>query len=250
MTFRDHFSAHAADYGRYRPTYPPALFAWLAAVAPGKRVAWDCATGNGQAATGLAPHFETVIATDASEKQLAHAVPVPNVTYRLARSEQSGLPDRSTDLVTVAQAIHWFEFDAFYAEVRRVARPGGLLAAWTYVLLEIDPEVDAITNELWGETLKDDWPPERRYVDEAYRTLPFPFEEVQAPAFEMEVSWDLDEVVGYLSTWSAVRKFVARMGYDPLEAVWERLEKAWGDPAKKRRVRWPVILRVGRAGRG
>jgi SAM-dependent methyltransferase len=246
LTFPDHFSAQAADYGRYRPTYPVPLFEWLASAAPARRLVWDCATGNGQAAIGLAPHFESVLATDASENQLSHAAQHPRIAYRLAQAEASGLPDGCADLVTVAQALHWFHFDSFYEEVRRVLAPGGVFAAWTYVLFSVEPRFDVIVRRLWSDTLKDDWPPERRYVDEEYRTLPFPFEPIAAPPFLMEAWWSLEEVVGYLRTWSAIRRFVARVGHDPLEVVSDEMMRAWGDPEEKRLMRWPLILKVGR----
>lgn len=247
MTFKDHFSTHAGGYARYRPRYPAELFAFLASVSPGRRLAWDCATGNGQAAVGLADHFEQVIATDASARQIGEAEPHPRVTYRTGLAERSGLDGGSVDLTTVAQALHWFDFDAFFAEARRVAAPGGLLAVWVYDLLRVAPAVDAVLLRYHEEIVGPHWPPERKWVDERYQSIPFPFEEIPAPAFEMRAEWTLDDLTGYLGTWSAAKRYQKERGEDPLDLIRPDLEAAWGGPAA-REIRWPLILRVGKAG--
>lgn len=244
--FNDHFSGHARDYGRFRPTYPPALFAALAACAPGRRLAWDCATGNGQAAVPLADWFDEVVATDASAEQIARAPTVPRVRFAVAPAHASGLPDRSVDLVTVAQALHWFDLDAFWAEVRRVAVPGGVVAAWCYALFEIDPAVDAVVLRLYDDVVGADWPPERRHIESGYATLPWPWAPVVLPDLRMDAEWDLDAVLGYLGTWSATRRHRARTGVDPVGLVAADLAAAWGDPRAKRRVSWPLHVRAGR----
>lgn len=247
MSFKDHFSGHAADYAAARPGYPAALFDYLAALPARHELAWDCGTGNGQAALHLAERFARVIATDASAEQLAQARPQPRIEYRQAPAESSGLAGGSVDLVTVAQALHWFEFDRFYAEVRRVLAPGGALAVWTYKLLSVTPEVDRILVPFATRTVGPYWPPERRYVDEEYRTLPFPLAEEPAPRFVGVEHWDLGRLLSYVSTWSSVKRYTRSQGEDPLPALAEALTGAWGDPAQVRAVSLPIYLRVGRA---
>ena len=246
MTFKDHFSGHAASYAAYRPGYPPALFDFVFTLTPGRALAWDCATGNGQAALSLAEVFERVVATDASRQQLDNAIPHPRIEYRVATAESSGLPDGSVDLLTVAQAAHWFDFDRFYAEARRVLRPGGAIALWTYNLLRGTPEVSALVDRLAREIAGAYWPPERRWVDEEYRTLPFAFPEIEAPVFEHSESWDLPRLVAYLRTWSANVRYQAATGKDPIELVENELAEAWGDPAEPRTLTWPIYMRAGR----
>ncbi|MBX6331658.1 MAG: class I SAM-dependent methyltransferase [Gemmatimonadaceae bacterium] len=244
--FKDHFSGHAAAYAGHRPRYPAALFEYLASVAPGRARALDCATGNGQAAVGLAAYFDAVIATDASAQQIAHAEPHPRVVYRVARAEDSAVDTHSVDLVTIAQALHWLDHAAFYAEVRRVLRPGGVLAAWCYMHMEIAPEVDAVVRSYYEDTVGGDWPPERRLIEEGYRTIPFPFTELEPPPFAMTTQWTRQQVMGYLSTWSATRAYQARTGRDPLPDVERALAAHWPDAHEARLVRWPLALRVGR----
>lgn len=246
-SFADHFSAVAAGYARFRPRYPAALFDWLAAMAPAHGRAWDCATGSGQAAVALAAYFDAVVATDASAAQLAHAEPHPRVEYRVAPAESSGLEPGSADLVSVAQALHWFAVPRFYAEARRVLRPGGVLAVWCYARPRVDDarlqrELDA----LHDETLAGCWPAERRLVEEGYHSLDFPFVETAAPAFEMRARLTLDALAGYLRTWSATQRYVARHGRDPVAPLVERVAGAWDGAEGGREVAWPLALRAGR----
>ena len=245
-SFKDHFSAHASAYARYRPRYPEALFAYLASLCPVHNLAWDCATGNGQAAHSLAGHFARVVATDASTDQLAHAAPHERVTYQVAPAAQSPLPPHTADLVTVAQALHWLDLDAFYAEVKRVLKPGGILAVWTYGLLQINPALDAIIERLYKDIVGAYWPPERRHVEDGYRTLPFPFEALEPPFFTMSLLWTLDDLLGYLGTWSATRRFMKTHGLDPIVQIAEALTHAWGDPTELKLAQWTLPLRVGR----
>lgn len=246
MAFKDHFSGHAADYTRYRPGYPHALFAWLAQQAPARERVWDCATGNGQAAVGLAEFFDHVIATDASAQQIAAAKAHPRVRYTVAPAEDSGVAAHSVDLISVGQALHWFHFPAFYAEAARVLKPGGVLAAWSYGLMQVNPAVDASVWRLYEPITGPYWPPERRYVEERYRTLPFPLDEIAAPPFAMEAEWTLEQLIGYLGTWSAVQRYRQERGVDPLSLIAEELTAAWGEVAAPQRVVWPLFMRVGR----
>jgi SAM-dependent methyltransferase len=243
--FKDHFSQQAPDYARYRPDYPPQLFAWLAGVAPARGTAWDCGTGSGQAAVSLAAHFERVIATDPSRSQLAHAQPHPRVEYRVAPAEVSPLDTASVDLVTVAQAIHWFDLEQFYAEARRVLRPGGVIAAWTYTLLDVEAGIDELLTDFYRNVVGPYWPPERRMVDDRYRSLPFPFEPIEAPVFEIRTEWSRDDLLGYLGTWSATRACMKAENADPLVAFARRLAPLWPDPGLVKTLRWPLHLRVG-----
>ncbi len=245
--FKDHFSTAARGYARFRPEYPDGLFRWLIEVSPARDCAWDAATGTGQAALGLAPYFVEVIATDASLAQIRHARAHPAVRYEVAPSEYVPIENASVDLVTVAQALHWFDFDAFYSEVRRVSRPGAVLAAISYGLARIEPDIDAIVDDLYRGPLDTYWPPERAYVDQHYRTIPFPFEEIDPPPFLMRSSWTLDHLLGYLGTWSAVNRAREQSGEDPLTAIAPALRGAWGEPLELRDVTWPLNLRVGRA---
>lgn len=242
----DHFSGHAAAYARARPSYPPQLFAWLARQCPGHELAWDCGTGNGQAARALATHFARVHATDLSAEQVAQAMPDPRITYLAAPAESSGLPDACCDLVTVAQALHWFAGDAFYAEARRVLKPGGIFAAWTYTLLQGEPALNALVGDFYRNTIGPWWPPERRWVDLGYREMPFPFEEIPAPGFEIRLEWTLEDLLAYLRTWSATQRYIKERGADPCVEFAGRLRGVWPDPQAVKPIVWPIALRCGR----
>jgi SAM-dependent methyltransferase len=242
----DHFSAVADRYARRRPSYPEELFAYLAKLAAGHELVWDCAAGSGQASIPLARHFSRVIATDSSAAMLGQAPPHPCVEYRTAAAHQSGLMEGSADLVTVAQALHWFDLEAFYGEVDRVLRPGGVLAVWTYgnQVME-DPILDEIIRRFYRDVVGPYWPAERRHVEAGYRTLPFPYPELEHPPFHMKREWDLDELLGYIGTWSACQRFREANGVDPIPGLRGQLLPAWGDPQSPLRVSWPLSLRVG-----
>jgi ubiquinone/menaquinone biosynthesis C-methylase UbiE len=245
-SFSDHYSSVAPSYAKFRPGYPPALFAWLASVVPDRHRAWDCGTGNGQAAICLADHFTHVVATDPSVAQLAHATHHPGIHYAAMSAERSALADHSASLVTVAQALHWFDQPAFYAEARRVLVAKGLLAVWSYGLLTLhDRTLDDIVRRFYGETMGPYWPTERRLVDEAYRSLTLPFEHVEAPKFAMHADWSLDHLAGYLSTWSAVQRFRTLTGVNPIPDVLESLRAAWIPRGEPRHVEWPLTVHVG-----
>lgn len=244
--FSDHFAPVSGAYADFRPTYPPALFDWLAAVAPGRGLVWDCACGSGQASVDLADRFERVAATDASAAQLEGAARHPQIEYRQAPAEMSGLPDASVDLITVAQALHWFDLPAFYAEARRVLRPGGVLAVWSYGVQTVEGDaVDALVQHFYREVVGPYWPPERVLVEQGYRTLDFPFAEFAPPAFEMTAHWPLSRLLGYFRSWSATGRYIKARGEDPVVGLAEALASLWGDPEAGRQVAWPLALRVG-----
>lgn len=245
--FKDHFSPLAQDYANYRPHYPSSLFADLAALAPAHEEAWDCATGNGQAAAGLAAHFHKVYASDASAAQIAQASGPENVRFAVAAAEASGLPAQSVDLVLVAQAAHWFDLPAFYAEVERVLRPDGVLALLTYSGVCINAALDPLLREFHQVTLGPYWPPERTHVENDYRDLPFPWPELPFPAQTMKAEWTLDQLMGYLGTWSATRAYREQRGEDPLPALRARLLPLWPESgATALTVSWPLPVRIGR----
>ncbi len=247
MSFKDHFSRHSAAYRQFRPSYPAALYEFLASLAPGRKLAWDCATGNGQAAVSLAQHFERVLATDASAAQLAERQREPRVLYACATAEQAPIRSGSCALVTVAQAAHWFNLPAFYAEVERVGSPLAVIALWTYGRCIVNRGVDQDVADFTREFIGPYWPPERHYVDAGYRTLPFPFERCAAPSFELAVEWSAEDLVNYIGTWSAVSRYRDAVGSDPLIQLRARLALSWAD-GKMRLVRWPLDLIVGRIG--
>ena len=246
-SFHDHFSGVANRYADFRPHYPAALFDYLATLVPSTSMVWDCACGNGQASHDLAARFDRVIATDASKEQIASATPNPKIEFRVATGEQSGLPDNSVDLITVAQAMHWFNFEQFYAEVRRVLKVNGVLAAWAYGINQVEGDtVNEIVQDFYSNVVGPYWPPERMLVEEGYRTIPFPFREIAPPSFTMEVVWSLEQLVGYFSTWSATNRYIKANGRSPLPAVAKQLACVWGEPGTTRRVEWPLYLQVGR----
>ncbi len=244
--FKDHFSSGSEGYAAYRPDYPATLFAWLADLCAERCLAWDCATGSGQAARGLAAHFARVVASDASAEQIRHAVPHPEVDYQVATAEASGLAERSVDLVTVAQAAHWFDLPRFYAEVARVLKPGGVAALWGYGRIVLPGAMDAPLRHFYAETVGPYWPAERALIDDAYRSLDFPFAEIAPPAFAIEVAWTLPRLIDYLSTWSAVKRYQAARGRDPLPALNAELAPLWGDADAAMALQWPLFLRAGR----
>ena len=238
-----HFSTVARAYAACRPSYPPSLFDWLASVAPARSLAWDCGAGSGQAARDLASRFGRVVATDASRAQLGSGV--AGACTWAATAERSGIRSGRVDLIAVAQALHWFDLTAFYAEARRVLRPGGVLAAWTYA----DPRLDGAAGRVldrFAAEMRPWWPAQRELVDSGYQTIAFPFDELAAPGFALTADWPLDALVGYLGTWSAVGACRAGRGIDPLPAVRTGLADVWGDPLESRRMVWRLALRAGR----
>lgn len=245
--YKDLFSAQAAVYARARPHYPAELFAYLATLPTRDALAWDCATGNGQAATGLVNHFDRVMATDASPQQIAHARHHDRISYRVALAERSELPDQCVDLITVAQAFHWFDPKRFAAEVQRVLRPGGVLAIWSYRRALISPDIDPITDRYSQRTLRRYWQPEHDRMDDNYARLSLPVPELaDVPELYMEQAWTLNDLLAYLFSWSSSQRYYATTGINPVARVQSEYEAVWGDPHQTRTVRWRLWVRIGR----
>ncbi len=246
----DHFSSQAADYSAFRPRYPEELFAFLADLVPQRDLAWDCATGNGQAAVPLARYFSRVLATDISAAQLHHAEQHERIEYRIARAHDSGLPAHSVDLVTVAQALHWFDLSSFYAEVERVLVPRGMLSVWSYGSASADtPALSDCIAQFEYDTLGSYWPPGRALVGEALLDLPFPFDEIESPAFTLEATWTIDQLVGYVRSWSATQRYVDAHSSNPTTQFERELRMHWGDPASRHVIHWQFVHRLGRHAR-
>jgi len=244
----DHFSSTSKEYFFSRPIYPKALYKYLSDITSDKNTAWDCATGNGQAAIGLCKYFENVIASDASKGQLNYKFNRDNIRYEMFPAEKANISDTCIDLITVAQAAHWFDLNEFYKEVTRVGKSNGILAIWSYGMHQIDKGIDAISAKLnvGGDILGKYWPKETNYVKDDYKTIPFPFKEIISPKFEMTVSWNLDDLVSYMQTWSAVKRFSTEKKFNPLDLIMEELEKLWGNNEDQKIVKWDINIRVGR----
>jgi SAM-dependent methyltransferase len=242
--FKDHFSDRAADYATYRPHYPAALADYLTSLAPSRRVAWDVGCGSGQFSTLLGERFEQVFATDASAEQIARAAPHPRVTYAVATASHTDITASSVDLITVAQAAHWFDLPSFYAEVRRVARPGAVIAMFTYGITAVDPPVGPVVDDFYSRVLDGWWPRERRHTENGYRDFDFPFEELDPPEIEMTVDWSVGQLLGYIGTWSGVRALIAAKGNAPFRMFSMKIRDVWGS-RPSRRVSWPLGMRVG-----
>jgi len=241
------FSTVAREYANFRPGYPAELFEWLARISPAHDAVWDCGCGSGQASVALAGHFKTVEATDISAEQLAAARQHAGVRYSVASAERSGLADDSVDLVTVAQALHWFDVEAFYAEAKRVARRGAALVVWSYPRPRFeDPELDRRFNVFYTDVVGDYWPPERRHIEAWYRTLPFPSGEMATPSFGIELRWNLEQVLGYVSSWSATVRYMKANGSDPVPLLRESLAAAWPGNGAEVALRMPLGVRAAR----
>jgi SAM-dependent methyltransferase len=246
MSFADHFSKQAAGYSHYRPRYPAELYTCLSSLTQQHEFAWDCATGNGQAARTLASLYNSVEATDASEQQIAQATPHDNIHYHVCEAGNTPFPDNQFDLITVAQALHWFDLEKFYAEVKRVSKPGGIFAAWCYGLFNISPDIDKLIYHFYNETLGPFWPKERKHIHDGYASLAFPFERIAAPDFFMSSRWKLEQLLGYLGTWSAARYYREHYSQDPVRQLASELQPVWSNPQMQRDINWPIFLHVGR----
>jgi len=244
--FKDYFSSASADYKQFRPHYPDELYPYLASITPATELAFDVGCGNGQAARALAQQFQQVIASDASAAQIAQTESTANLQFRVAPAEQIDGADSSADLLTVAQAIHWFQHAAFFAEVDRVLKPGGVLAVWGYQLLYTDTALDAVITDFHDNIIGPYWPPERALLDDSYSGITFPYPRMASPDFFMTANWNFSHLLGYLNTWSAVKQYAAAQGENPLAACFDALLSAWGDPQQEKPVYWPLILYLGR----
>ena len=241
---KDNFSKQAGIYAKYRPSYPQSLFDFILKNVRQRQSAWDCATGNGQSAKVLARYFDHVFATDISQKQIDKADQVTNIYYSVQPAEKTNFADNAFDLVTISQALHWFATEEFYTEVKRVSKPGAIIAAWCYSLLNISPEVDKLVNLFYKETIGLYWDAERKYVDDAYKTILFPFEEIAVPAFTMEYNWTIEELAGYLNTWSALQKFITSNNHNPVSGLIKQIEPHWQNERMK--ITFPLHIRMGR----
>lgn len=246
VKFKDHFSTNSTGYSTYRPSYPGELYSYLASLSPQTDIAWDCATGTGQAAVALADHFDSVIATDGSQSQIENAGQHTRVDYRVATAEKSGIESHSIDLITVAQALHWFDLDAFIDEASRVMTQDAVLAVWTYNLLHVSDDIDAAIYRLYDDIIGDYWPFERNTVEQGYADIELPYTVLESPRFEMRCEWDLPQLLGYLNTWSAVRGYQQDKGVNPVEMVYDDIQQLWGDAVAKQTINWPLALRLWR----
>jgi len=243
---KDNFSKVANLYSQFRPSYPAELYDFLIPLVPSLKKAWDAGTGNGQVAAKLSDYFEKVFATDLSEKQLKNAIIKENVFYKVEKAEATSFPDKEFNLVTVAQAIHWFDFSKFYAEVKRTLKPDGVLAVIGYGICTIDDETDKIIDHLYSHILESYWDKERRFIDEHYKTIPFPFNEIPAPEFKSAYDWSQEQLIGFLNSWSAVQHYKDRNNEkNPLDEICDDLKSRWTQNEKKK-VSFPVFLRVGK----
>ena len=243
--FADHFSAVAADYASARPEYPDALFSWIAAIAPARNAVWEAGCGSGQASRGLAVEFRQVFATDPSAAQIAQASGPANITFAVEPGEQCSLSAASVDAVCVAQALHWFDRGAFFAECARVLKPGGVLVAWGYQDIEV-PESLASANAALQQEIRDYWPPERGLIDSAYAGFDWPFAALEAAPFGLRARWTLPRLLAYFSSYSASKRYREATGRDPVALHAGAFTAAWGDPDVEQAVRWPMFLHARR----
>jgi len=243
---KDNFSKQADEYAKFRPTYPDEAFDFILSAVKTKDAVWDCGTGNGQLAAKLSEHFTVVFATDISEKQLGNAVKRENIHYLVASAEENKFTENQFDLITIAQAIHWFNFDKFYAKVRSVLKKGGVIAVIGYALLEIDEATDAVVQKLYLDILGPYWDKEREYINQKYTTIPFPFDEIKSDRqFAQVMEWSPDDLMNYMNTWSAVQHYIEKNKSNPVKLIAEELHKSWGNEPRKN-VRFPTLLRIGR----
>jgi hypothetical protein len=245
MERKDYFSGQSRAYATFRPVYPRELYDFIFGHLQKKLCAWDCATGNGQVAQYLAGHFESVYATDISQPQIDHAFRKENIFYSVSAAEQTSFPENQFDLITVGQALHWFDADKFYREVRRTGKCGSLLAVWGYALLTVDPVIDELFMDFYNNKIGVYWDEARKLVENYYRDIPFPFQEIRCPEFHIAVKWTSDQFIGYLSSWSATQKYIRTHGVDPVESFREDLKSVWTSGEVKP-VTFPVFMKLGR----
>lgn len=242
---KDNFSDKSDKYAKYRPTYPDELIDFINSLVINKNNVWDCGTGSGQLAEKLSSFFNNVYATDISKQQLGNAIKKDNIFYSLQSAENTNFEDKYFDLITVAQAIHWFDFDRFYFEVERTLRNDGLIAVIGYGLIQIDKKVDEVISDFYKNIVGSYWDKERKYIDENYETIPFPFNEIDTPKFYIKSEWTFEHLLGYFETWSAIKHFIKANNYNPVDNIFDKLKEAWGNDNNKE-VKFPILLRVGK----
>ena len=241
------FSKDSDQYAKHRPQYPDELFAYLSEISPGHDSAWDCATGNGQAAVFVAKYFSHVEATDISAEQIQHHIVHPRVTYKICPAEHTPFPDQSFDLITVATAFHWLDQERFFQEVERVLKPKGVLAVWAYGFFTIEPEFDELIAKELFKPIDRFWASGNRQMFRGYRDVAFPFEEIlDLPNFSMQLDWNWAQLAAFLRTWSAVKLYMAELGTDPVSLFETKLHSAWDEPEKIKRLYVPIFLRATR----
>lgn len=241
---KDNFSSYSDKYAQYRPGYPTEFFDYLNSLIPVKDCAWDCGTGNGQIAFELAKTFKEVFATDISQSQLDHAKKAGNIHYSLQPAEKTNFEENKFDIVTVGQAIHWFDFEKFYHEVCRTSKAGAIICVIGYGGIDVNEVINNLKKVFYKDVVGPYWDTERKYIDEDYKTIPFPFEEIQSPVFENKFQWSLGNYIGYINTWSAVKHFIKAKGFNPVEDFQKELEKYWL-PSEIKYVRFPFFVRLG-----
>ncbi|MEL1255523.1 class I SAM-dependent methyltransferase [Flavobacterium sp. DGU38] len=245
---KDNFSKQAADYSKFRPQYPEEMIQYLISFVDNKSTALDLATGNGQVAHKLSAHFKKVFATDISQKQLDNAIRATNIIYSKESAEKTSFKNQQFDLIVVAQAVHWFDFEAFYKEIYRILKPEGIFAAMGYGLFSTNPDSDKILRQFYYDIVDPYWDAERKYLDENYETIPFPFEEIPTEKFQNQFIWSFEALIGYLQTWSSVQHYISKNNQNPIDLIYDELKFSWGNSDKK--VTFPLLLRIGRLNKG
>jgi SAM-dependent methyltransferase len=243
----EYFNVRSNDYKKYRPVYPKGLFDFLADTAPANDLAWDCGCGTGQATAALSDYFDKVIGTDVSKGQIKNAIKKPNIIYKVTSEKNSELKNKSVDLVTCAQSLHWLTLNKFYKEVKRVLKPDGIIAVWTYNLFRINKEIDGLIDKFYFDIIYSYWPEQRKHVETGYKELEFPFTKMSTPQFSMEAEWSLDQLIGYLNTWTGVQNYIEFEAFSPLEFIEKELQTIWNkNKSKKKKIVWPLTLKVGK----
>jgi ubiquinone/menaquinone biosynthesis C-methylase UbiE len=248
LTFKDFFSQQSGTYAQYRPTYPKELFEYLASLTREHELAWDCGTGNGQTANSLTEYYQKIYASDPSKEQIKHAIRHPNIEYHIEKAEEPQLKSSSVDLITCSQSLHWFDFNKYYAEVRRVLKSNGIIAAWVYKIPYISPQVDELFLHFHNDVIGEFWQEENRMVERGYIDLPFPFEQITPPSFKIEKEYSFDTLLGFMNSWSALQRFINKNGYNPLVDFASQLLGAWGERETTRIVTWDLVMKVGHRG--
>lgn len=242
----DYFSVYSENYKKYRPVYPKELFEYLCSLTPSHELAWDCGCGTGQATISLAEYYDKVVGTDISDKQIENAVKKENIIYRVSEKYESGLDEGSADLVISAQALHWFDLEKFHSEVQRVLGPGGIISVWTYNLFRVDKKIDALIYKFYFDIIYNYWPEERKHVENCYESLDFPFNRIPSPTFSIQAQWSLEQLTGYLNTWTGVKNYIELECFSPLEFIEQELSDVWGNSDEAKTIEWPLTVITGK----